>query len=68
MCVQKWTTRRKSGKLDTMRSILEKNSRPPSPPTDRDETTEIMSIELIHTLPVSHKIEQKTFFLQMQVL
>ena len=28
----------------------------------RDKITEIRSIELIRTLPISHKIEQKTFF------
>ena len=31
----------------------------------RDETTEIRSIELMHTVPISHKIEQETFFLHI---
>ena len=30
-----------------------------------DETTEIRSIELRHTVPISHKIEQETFFLHI---
>ena len=29
----------------------------------RDKTTEIRYIELIHTVPISHTIEQETFFL-----
>ena len=33
----------------------------------RDETTEISSIELRHTVPISHKIEQETFFLHIWV-
>ena len=31
----------------------------------RDETTEIRSIELRHTVPIYHKIEQETFFLHI---
>ena len=60
---------------DIVRGILEEISRPPLLPsisahvcTDlphRDKTTEIRSIELIHTLPISYKIEQKTVFLQI---
>ena len=54
---------------------LKKSRVPPSYPVflrmyvlrlpHRDETTEIRSIELRHTVPISHKIEQETFFLHI---
>ena len=61
--------------MDIVRGIFEEISRPPSYPAPlrmyvlrlphRDKTAEIRSIELIHILPISHKIEQKTVFLQI---
>ena len=56
-------------------ALLKKSHVPPSYPVflrmyvlclpHRDETIEIRSIELIHTVPISHKIEQETFFLHI---
>ena len=56
-------------------ALLKKSRVPPSYPVflrmyvlhipHRDETTEISSIELRHTVPISHKIEQETFFLHI---
>ena len=61
--------------MDIVRGILEESLRPPSSPASlrmyvlrpphREETTEIRSIELIHTVPIYHKIEQETFFLHL---
>ena len=51
---------------NSVRGILEEKSRPPSFPASlrmyvlrlphRDKTTEFRSIELIHTVPISHNI------------
>ena len=53
-------------------ALLKKSRVPPSYPASlrmyvlclphRDKTTEFRSIEVIHTVPISHKIEQKLFF------